>query len=53
MNVNIQTLLALIGGKEVDLLLVRTENEDLRKKLSEAETRIAELEKPKEQTVVP
>lgn len=48
-NLPLELLLALIGGKEVDLLLVRRENDDLRKRLSEAEARIAELTpKPEE-----
>lgn len=38
----LEVLLALIGGKEVDLLLLRRENAELRKRLSEAETKLAD-----------
>jgi hypothetical protein len=42
MNINIEQLLAIIGGKEVDLFLLRNENAELRKRLSEAEAKLAE-----------
>ena len=45
MNISLEQLLMLIGGKEVDLMLLKTENAELKKRLSEAEKRIAELEK--------
>lgn len=32
----------MIGAKEVELSLLKTENEQLRKRLSEAETKLAE-----------
>jgi len=51
MNVSLEQLLMLLGGKEVDLLLLKQENAELRKRLSEAETRIAELEKPDVQPI--
>ena len=44
MNITIEQLLMLLGGKEVDLMLLKTENAELRKRLSEAETRLAGLD---------
>ena len=42
MNVSIEQLLMLLGGKEVDLMLLKAENTELRKRLSDAETKLAE-----------
>lgn len=42
-NVTLEQLLALIGAKEVDILLLKEELADARK-------RIAELEKPEEKS---
>lgn len=48
MNINLEHLLALLGAKEFDLFNMNREKEELRKRLSAAEERIAGLEKAKE-----
>lgn len=44
MNVTFEQLLMLIGAKEVEISLLKTENEQLRARLSEAEAKLAEKE---------
>lgn len=51
-NLSVEQVLMIVGGKEIDLVLLRNENAELRKRLSAAEARIAELEKPKDEASV-
>jgi hypothetical protein len=45
MKVTIDQLLAIIGGKDVEMFLLKSEIEELRKRLSEAEAKLAESTK--------
>lgn len=42
MQIPLEQLLAIIGGKEVELFLLKQEIEDLRKRLSEAEQKLGQ-----------
>lgn len=39
MNVTLEQLLLMIGAKEVEIAALKTENEELRKRLSDAEAK--------------